>query len=141
VEGLLIMDTVSRAVRSRMMAGIRSRNTRPEKVVRSLLHRLGYRFRLHAKELPGRPDIFLPKHRKVIFVNGCYWHGHTCRIARLPQSRLDYWLPKIQKTQARDLEAVHQLVDIGWRSLTIWECETRRHLGLLESKLREFIHT
>ena len=135
------MDIVSAATRSRMMSSIRSRNTKPEIIVRSLLHRKGFRFRLNVKDMPGKPDIILPRHRKVILVHGCYWHGHQCSIARLPTSSLDYWLPKIQRTRERDEAAVRQLSEMGWKCLVIWECQTRRDTTLLETLMINFMNT
>jgi DNA mismatch endonuclease (patch repair protein) len=113
--------------RSRQMAGIRSSNTRPEIAVRRALHARGLRFRLHRKDLPGKPDIVLPKHRLVIFVHGCFWHQHPdCRLASKPKSRQDYWEPKLAGNAARDLRAAEQLEVLGWRVVVIWECDTRK---------------
>jgi DNA mismatch endonuclease (patch repair protein) len=118
-------DIVDAATRSRMMAGIRGTHTKPERVIRKGLHRLGFRFRLHARDLPGRPDIVLPKWRAVILTNGCFWHGHSCELFRWPRSRADFWREKIEGNRRRDqanLEALHAL---GWRTLVIWECAIR----------------
>src|SRR5262249_16831095 len=114
-------------------------NTRPEIRVRKLLHALGYRFRLHRRDLPGSPDIVLPRLRIAIFVHGCFWHQHSgCRLARKPKSRPEYWLPKLERNTARDHEANGRRHELGRRSVTIWECETKdeddlraRLLGLL----------
>ncbi len=133
------MDTVSKDVRSKMMSGIKSKNTRPEHTVRSALHSLGYRFRLHSKILPGKPDIVLPKHRKVVLVHGCFWHGHPCKIARLPKSRLEYWIPKIERTKQRDEIALANLKEAGWEPLVVWECETRSALQSLAERLKAFM--
>lgn len=122
------MDILTAGERSRRMGQIRGKNTGPEKAVRSLLHRLGYRFRLHDKTLPGRPDIVFPGRKKVIFVHGCFWHRHpdpACRLARLPKSRLDFWLPKLEKNQQRDRATIHALSEMQWQSLVIWECELK----------------
>lgn len=122
-------DTLSPAERSRRMGRVRGLNTKPELVVRRLLYRLGYRYRLHQKGLPGRPDIVFPGRRAVIFVNGCFWHRHpdpNCPLARLPKSRLDFWRAKLDGNRQRDLLVLDQLSQAGWRTLTIWECELRR---------------
>lgn len=119
-------DTVDKATRSRMMAAIRSTNTRPELLVRSALHRRGFRFRLHGKRLPGRPDLVFRRYRAVIFVHGCFWHGHRCPMSRMPQSRTEYWQKKIRRNRERDQQAVEALSEAGWRSLTVWECAVRR---------------
>ena len=108
------------------MSRIRSRDMKPERIVRSLVHRLGFRFRLHRSDLPGRPDLVLPRHRAVIFVNGCFWHWHDdpeCRIAGLPKSNLAYWRPKLARTRTRDRSNTRLLRRQGWRILTLWECE------------------
>jgi DNA mismatch endonuclease, patch repair protein len=131
------MDTRSPEQRSYIMRSVRSRDTGPELIVRSLLHRLGFRFSLHRKNLPGRPDIVLPKHRTVVFVHGCFWHGHGCEKGRLPKSKLDFWRPKIRKNRIRDAEAVRTLKSAGWRVLTIWQCEIK-DVGLLSEKLAKF---
>lgn len=120
------------------MGRIRSKDTRLEMVVRSLLHRLGYRFRLHRKDLPGRPDIVLPKHRKIVLVHGCFWHGHTCRLASKPKSNQAYWTEKTQGNQARDARTLAALQNRGWMVLELWECEVRQFTGL-EDKLRKFL--
>jgi DNA mismatch endonuclease (patch repair protein) len=108
------------------MRRIRKVDTKPEIVVRRIAHALGLRFRLHRRNLPGTPDIVFPRHRKVVQVHGCFWHQHEgCRLARQPKSRLDYWLPKLERNVARDQAAAEQLAILGWEALTIWECETR----------------
>jgi DNA mismatch endonuclease, patch repair protein len=121
----LMADTFTKAERSRIMAAVRSHDTTPELVVRRLLHRLGYRFRLHVKELPGTPDILLPKHRTVVEVRGCFWHGHTCGRCRVPATRREYWLAKIARNQQRDRRTVAALRRAGWRVLVLWECQLR----------------
>lgn len=108
-----------------MMSGIRSRDTKPEIVVRSLLHRAGFRFRLHVSGMPGKPDLVLPRYRAAIFVNGCFWHGHGCRLFKWPATREDFWREKIGRNVERDRKAVSKLVAEGWRCLTIWECAIR----------------
>ncbi len=131
------MDTRSPEQRSYIMRSVRSRDTGPELIVRKLLHRMGFRFGLHRKDLPGRPDIVMPKHRAVVFVHGCFWHGHGCAKGRLPKSRLDFWGPKIQKNRSRDTESVKMLKAKGWRVLTIWQCQTK-DTDRLHEKLANF---
>lgn len=121
-----LSDLFDSEKRSWIMSRVRNRNTRPELIVRSLLHRLGYRFRLHRKNLPGHPDIVLPKHRKVIFVHGCFWHGHEdCPRGKRPTSNIDFWRKKIARNRERDHESLKKLEGVGWKSLVIWQCETR----------------
>ena len=115
-------DTVSPEVRSRMMAGIKGRNTGPEKAVRSAIHRRGFRFRLYRKALPGTPDLVFPKYRAVIFVHGCFWHGHDCHLFRWPKTREEFWRRKILSNIERDQSQFRALTDSGWRVATIWEC-------------------
>lgn len=110
------------ATRSRMMQGIRSANTVPEKQVRSLLHRQGFRFRLNVAKLPGKPDIVLPRYRAVVMVNGCFWHGHNCALFRMPSTRPEFWTAKIGKNRENDHRANERLIDAGWRVATVWEC-------------------
>jgi DNA mismatch endonuclease, patch repair protein len=120
------MDVHSRATRSRNMAAIRSVNTKPEMRVRSALHALGYRFRLHRKDLPGRPDIVLPRLRTVIFVHGCFWHCHRCKYgAVVPATRADFWAAKRAGNVARDRRNRSALRRAGWRVCVLWECEVR----------------
>lgn len=121
------------------MRAIGSRNTAPELLVRRSLHRLGYRFRLHAHALPGKPDIVFRARRKAIFVHGCFWHGHDCaRGARVPKSNTPYWLAKIARNRARDARVQGELEALGWDSLTLWECEIR-DAGALAEKLAAFL--
>ena len=110
----------AQAVRSKIMASIRAKNTRPELLVRSLLHRNGFRFRIHSNKLPGKPDIVLTKHRAIILVNGCFWHGHDCHIFKEPRQK--NWRDKIQKNRERDQENYSQYLELGWRVLVVWEC-------------------
>jgi DNA mismatch endonuclease (patch repair protein) len=122
------------------MSRIRDRDTKPELALRSLLHRLGYRFRLHRKELPGRPDIVLPKYRSVIFVHGCFWHRHSgCRYAYTPKSRVEFWQNKFETNQVRDRSKRRELFELGWRVLVVWECETR-DMATLERRLLSYLH-
>lgn len=118
-------DVVDKATRSRMMAGIRGKNTKPEILLRKALHAAGFRFRLHAKKLPGKPDIVLPKYRAVIFVHGCFWHGHDCKIFKMPKSNRRFWKTKITGNRRRDFSNTDELLALGWRVLTVWECSTR----------------
>jgi DNA mismatch endonuclease (patch repair protein) len=108
-----------------MMANIKGRNTRPELLVRSEAHRLGLRFRLHEKKLPGRPDIVFPKWKTVVFVHGCFWHRHDCKLAATPKTRPDFWRKKFEENVARDARARLSLESAGWRVVVFWECETR----------------
>lgn len=125
--------------RSRIMAKVRGENTSPERLVRSLVHRMGYRFRLHCKDLPGKPDIVLPRHKKVIFVHGCFWHQHEgCPHAARPTSNIEYWNRKLDRNIIRDRENLHKLEYLGWNVLIVWECETRDREKLLE-KLTGFL--
>lgn len=131
------MDIVDSATRSRMMAAIRGKNTGPEIVVRRYLHAHGYRFRIHRKDLPGKPDIVMPKLRTCIFVHGCFWHRHPdCKYAYTPKSRLDFWLPKFAKNVERDLAAQSALRALGWNVVIIWECETKK-IDSLRHKISE----
>jgi len=118
-------DIVDSATRSRMMSGIRGRDTKPEKLVRSLLHRRGFRFRVNRKDLPGKPDIVFPGLRAVVFVHGCFWHGHDCPLFRLPGTRTEFWATKIGRNRANDEKVVSALRMSGWRVATVWECVLR----------------
>jgi len=122
------------------MSRIRSKDTKPELAVRSILHRLGYRFRLHRKDLPGRPDIVLPRHKKVVLVHGCFWHGHTCRLASKPKSNAGYWSDKILKNKERDARNLAALQAAGWTVLELWECDVRRMMGI-EEQLAAFMES
>lgn len=117
-------DRLTPARRSANMQAIRSRDTAPERLVRSLVHRAGFRFRLHRTDLPGKPDLVFPSRRAIIFVHGCYWHGHGCaRGGTGSKSNVEYWGPKIQRTKDRDQANLEKLEALGWRVLTLWECE------------------
>ncbi|WP_346832184.1 very short patch repair endonuclease [Pseudomonas abietaniphila] len=118
-------DVVDAATRSRMMSGIKGKNTSPEILIRKALHGRGFRFRIHADELPGKPDLVLPKHKAAVFVHGCFWHGHRCRFFKVPQTRSDFWLEKIGKNRMRDDQQIATLRASGWRVLVIWECAVR----------------
>lgn len=130
------------ATRSRMMAGIRGRNTKPEILVRSLLHRQGFRFRLNVRELPGTPDIVLPRYRAAIFVHGCFWHGHDCPLYRLPGTRTGFWKDKIDRNRSNDQKASAALLAASWRVAVIWECAlraTRKEIEDVAQRLGEWL--
>lgn len=131
------MDKIDRERRSRNMSRIRSSDTEPELRVRKALHRLGYRFRLHVKLLPGKPDIVLNKYGLVVFVHGCFWHRHEdCKYAYVPKSRVDFWANKFAQNTARDAVCQSALKELGWKVGVIWECETRRE-EVLDRKIAE----
>jgi len=131
-------DRLSKERRSWNMSRIRGKDTTPEMVVRSLLHRMGYRFRLHGKGLPGRPDVVLPKHQTIIFVHGCFWHRHkNCKDAKMPKSRTEWWRDKLEGNASRDRRNQSALRRAGWRVLTVWECETGK-LEKLKARLKKF---
>jgi DNA mismatch endonuclease, patch repair protein len=122
-------DTVTPAVRSRMMAGIKGRDTKPEMILRRGLHGKGFRFRLHTSHLPGKPDMVFPKHRAVIFANGCFWHGHDCPLFKWPSTRQDFWKAKITGNRDRDGRVKASLLAAGWRVMTVWECALKVRRG------------
>jgi DNA mismatch endonuclease, patch repair protein len=130
---------MSAATRSDIMRAVRSRDTSPEMIVRRLAHSLGYRYRLHRRDLPGSPDLVFPSRRKLIFVQGCFWHGHACaRGARAPKTNAAYWSAKISRNETRDAEQQALLARDGWRLLIVWECQTR-DLCALKHTLRSFL--
>jgi len=134
------VDTLSPSERSERMSRIRSVDTKPEMAVRRLVYRLGYRYRLRSR-LPGRPDLVFLGRKKAIFVHGCFWHRHdspACRLARLPKTRLDFWLPKLEGNRERDQKAVEELKRLGIEVLVVWECELKDE-GELEMRVREFL--
>ncbi|WP_448540887.1 very short patch repair endonuclease [Roseiflexus sp.] len=132
-------DVFNPEERSRIMAKVRGENTSPERLVRSLIHKMGYRFRLNVKDLPGKPDIVLKKHKKVIFVHGCFWHQHEgCPHAARPSSNTEYWNKKLDRNMLRDRENMHKLEYLGWNVLIVWECETRDREKLID-KLKGFL--
>jgi DNA mismatch endonuclease (patch repair protein) len=134
------MDNLSVQQRSDQMRLISARDTRPEMIVRRAVYRMGYRYRLHDRSLPGTPDLVFSKRKEVIFVHGCFWHRHRgCRLARLPKSRTDYWEPKLSRNQERDTRSLASLKDLGWKVLTIWECELRGASIELDRVLRRFL--
>ncbi|MEN5033689.1 very short patch repair endonuclease [Pseudomonas sp. TWI929] len=126
------MDVVDQPTRSRIMAAVTGKNTQPEIALRRFLHALGYRFRLHRKDLPGKPDIVMPKLRTCIFVHGCFWHRHAgCRYAVLPKTRSEFWAAKFSRNVERDLENVQALEALGWKVMIVWECEIKQGAGCL----------
>lgn len=125
-------DTLTPEGRSARMALIRAKDTKPEMAVRRLIHGMGYRYRLHRRDLPGRPDMVFPGRRKVIFVHGCFWHRHDCRFGRLPKSRLDFWEPKLEANRRRDGDAQARLSAMGWQYLVVWECQIGHDPALAE---------
>jgi DNA mismatch endonuclease, patch repair protein len=132
-------DVVDAPTRSRMMASIRGRDTKPERVVRCFLHREGLRFRLHGRDLPGRPDIVLPRRRSIVFVHGCFWHRHSgCRFAATPKTRRQFWKVKLTANVARDARNMKLLAASGWRVFVVWECEvdSSARLGRLVRAIR-----
>lgn len=133
-----MVDNRTTESRSRLMSRIGSKHTKPELIVRSLLYRLGYRFRLHCKELPGKPDIAFVGRKKAIFVHGCFWHGHGCKIGRPPKSNLEFWLPKIERNRERDREKKSELEAIGWKVEEVWQCEIKEFQSL-ERRLSHFL--
>jgi DNA mismatch endonuclease (patch repair protein) len=120
-----MVDRVSEETRSYIMSTVASKNTGPEISVRKTLHRLGYRYRLHKKTLPGSPDIAFPKKKKVVFVHGCFWHGHNCKYGRLPKSKTAYWNVKIEVNKERDHRNILKLKDLGWKSMIVWQCQLK----------------
>lgn len=132
-------DVFLESKRSWIMSQVRGKDTSPELIVRSLIHRLGYRFRLHRKDLPGKPDIVFPSRKKAIFVHGCFWHGHDChRGSRTPKTNNVYWKEKIERNVRRDKARQRELDLLGWRTLIIWECRTK-DLGALRSVIVSFL--
>jgi DNA mismatch endonuclease (patch repair protein) len=139
-------DTISKKRRSENMSRIRSKDMKPEMLIRKLSHRLGYRHRLHRKDLPGKPDLVYSGRKKVIFVHGCFWHQHddtNCKISRRPKSNLEYWGPKLDRNVARDASNQAELQRMGWDYIIIWECEAREAMRSaqddLETKMRKFL--
>ncbi len=124
--------------RSENMRAIRSKDTEPEMAVRSLVHRLGYRFRLHRQDLPGTPDLVFPARRKVIFVHGCFWHSHACKTGLIPKSNRDFWLPKLRRNKMRDRRNLEVLAQQGWDALVIWQCELKNS-SAVSRRVRQFL--
>ncbi|MEM5449096.1 very short patch repair endonuclease [Paraburkholderia guartelaensis] len=133
------MDTLTPAERSARMALVRAKDTKPELLVRRLVHGMGYRYRLHRRDLPGTPDLVFPGRSKVIFIHGCFWHRHArCALARLPKSRGDFWLPKLTANAKRDARNMRALRQLGWSVLTIWECQLS-DAAKLADRIRRFL--
>jgi len=138
---IFVVDVVSSEKRSQMMAGITGKNTKPEILVRKILHRIGYRFRLHKKDLPGKPDIVLPRYKIAIFVQGCFWHGHeNCHLFRLPKSRTEFWEAKIAGNKVRDDKVLTELSQLGYRILEVWECSLKGKSALEINKIENEMH-
>ena len=131
-------DKLTSERRSTNMARIRSKNTKPEMIVRRMVHGMGFRYRLHRKDLPGKPDLVFGPSRKVIFVHGCFWHQHSCQEGRIPASRRDYWVPKLKRNIERDKEAIGKLREDDWDVMVVWECETK-DVDLLKCRIRDFL--
>ena len=137
-------DIVSPEKRSRMMSRIKGKNSVPEMLVRKVLFAMGYRFRLHRRDLPGTPDITMPRYKIAIFVHGCFWHAHKgCKYAKIPSTRIEFWTAKLRANVDRDQRAVDKLTELGWRVLTVWECSTRdREVAAgLPAALRQWINS
>ncbi len=131
-------DVVKPEKRSEMMSGIRGKDTKPEIIIRKSLHRLGFRYRVHGKELPGRPDLVFPRYRAVIFVNGCFWHHHECHLFKWPSTRKEFWHEKITANEERDSRNLSALLKLGWRVLVVWECALKGKYRLpLESVINQ----
>ena len=128
-------DIVSPGKRSEMMAGIRHKDTKPEMLVRRSIHDRGFRFRLHRKDLPGKPDLYFPKYRAAVFINGCFWHGHDCKFFKLPKTNTDFWRTKIEGNRERDRVNLEKLEDRNIRYSTIWECATRLPCEQFQSEM------
>ena len=135
------MDRISPSARSANMKAVRSKGMRPEMAVRRLVHRMGYRYRLHAKDLPGKPDLVFRSRKKVVFVHGCFWHQHgdeACVVTHRPRTNLEYWVPKLARNVERDEENQARLEENGWRVLTIWECEVDKP-EVIQDRIRTFL--
>lgn len=136
-----MVDSISTNRRSENMRRIRAKDMKPEILVRKLIHNMGYRYRLHRKDLPGKPDLVFPSRKKVIFVHGCFWHQHnspTCKISRIPKSNQGYWIPKLNKNKKRDAQQIQALETSGWKVLVIWECEIK-NFEAVSSKASSFL--
>ncbi len=131
-------DTLTPDQRSERMGRIRAKGSKPKMRVRRLVHAMGYRYRLHRSDLPGKPDLVFPGRHKVILVHGCFWHRHDCHLGRLPKSRLEFWLPKLEANKRRDEEVGARLSALGWRYLVVWECEVGHDLDLGE-RIKNFL--
>lgn len=132
------MDKVTPEKRSEIMSRVRAKDTKPELRVRSLVHKMGYRYRLHSRDLPGKPDIVFRSRKKVIFVHGCFWHQHSCHQYRQPRTQQAFWDPKLAKNKDRDVAVRRQLHSLGWRVLVIWECQIKKE-SALRSRIKRFL--
>jgi len=135
-----VADHVTSPKRSEIMKAVGTKNTGAEMIVRRLLHSKGFRYRLHRPDLPGSPDIVFPRFRKVVFVHGCFWHGHDCSKGRLPKSKPEYWRPKIEANKNRDLRCTAELMELGWNVAVVWQCELR-NIAALSMKIENFLLT
>lgn len=134
-----MIDTLTPNERSERMSRVKGKNTKPEMIVRRLVWSMGYRYRLHDKKLPGKPDLVFRRLYKVVFVHGCYWHRHEgCKLARLPKSRREFWIPKLEANKVRDVENIKKLKELGWGVLVVWECELRNP-EQVKRKIKEFL--
>jgi len=131
-------DIVDKKTRSRMMSGIRGKNTKPELLIRNHLHRLGFRYRLHNAQLPGKPDMVFPKYRAVIYINGCFWHQHHCHLFKWPSTRKEFWRKKISSNKQRDARNIKDCSESGWKVLVVWECAIK---GKTRRPVSEVVHT
>lgn len=136
----VLVDIVAPEVRSRMMASIRARDTKPEMLVRRYLHGLGFRYRLSPRDMPGKPDLVLPRYRAAVFVHGCFWHGHDgCRFATVPATRTEFWTAKISANKRRDAVSEEKLRSLGWRTAIIWECALRSNQSDALQRAADFV--
>jgi DNA mismatch endonuclease, patch repair protein len=134
------MDRVTPATRSKIMAAVKSKDTGPELAIRRALHRRGYRYALHPSDLPGKPDLVFRSRQKIVFVHGCFWHGHRCKKGRLPKTKKDFWNSKVDNNKARDIRVVRLLRRGGWSVLTVWQCQTR-DMKMLVDKIARFLES
>lgn len=135
------MDIWSKEKRSEVMSRILSKDTKPEKLVRSMLHSMGYRFRIHIKDLPGKPDVVLKKYNAIIFVHGCFWHLHdACREGRIPSTRKEYWSDKLLKNKARDEKHMRKLRRLGWKVMRVWECQVEKKPEKVMKRINKFLN-
>jgi DNA mismatch endonuclease (patch repair protein) len=137
-----MVDVVDPATRSRMMSGIKGGNTKPEILIRSLLHRQGFRFRLHVRNMPGKPDIVLPRYHAVVFVHGCFWHGHDCPLFKWPTTHAEFWREKIGRNCVNDHKVIETLIADGWRVCIVWECAIRgasKNIGDVTQRLTDWL--
>jgi len=136
--GQPVADTRTPTQRSFIMRSVGTKDTGPEMQLRKMLHRAGYRYRLHVKKLPGRPDLVFPQRRKIVFVHGCFWHGHGCSKGQPPKSKSYYWSPKLAANKARDARRIDELGKLGWQSMTVWQCELRDPVAALQ-RVQKFL--